>query len=201
MSESPALSALTIERRWRGQQHPMPSMLALIRRQRRADPDQFLVIRRVAEPFTGKWALVGGKWDFGETLAAGVCREVEEETGLRAEFVALRGIVSERLYPGHTTPDRPEENQGGHYLLFVCEVRAQGSAREQQEGPLAWHSAPELEEMAATGEMVPTDFLFVERFANAPAIPLHEAELMPEAGQHRMLAFAEHTQAAEDQSE
>jgi len=47
----------------------------------------------------GKWALVGGKWDFGETLSQATTREVQEETGVITDFVALREFVNERIFP------------------------------------------------------------------------------------------------------
>ena len=42
-----------------------------------------LLIRRRFEPLAGQWSLPGGTLEIGETLEAGVAREVLEETGLR----------------------------------------------------------------------------------------------------------------------
>ena len=42
-----------------------------------------LLIRRGKEPMLGRWSVPGGVLELGETMAAGVRRELAEETGLR----------------------------------------------------------------------------------------------------------------------
>lgn len=44
-----------------------------------------VLIRRKYEPLAGQWSLPGGALDLGETLEAGVAREMLEETGLEVE--------------------------------------------------------------------------------------------------------------------
>jgi len=44
-----------------------------------------LVVRRRFEPLAGRWSLPGGTLELGETLEAGVAREMREETGLDVE--------------------------------------------------------------------------------------------------------------------
>ncbi|MBN1339700.1 MAG: NUDIX hydrolase [Bacteroidales bacterium] len=46
---------------------------------------ELLLIRRAHYPFEGMWALPGGFINMDETLEQAVVRELEEETGLRAE--------------------------------------------------------------------------------------------------------------------
>jgi ADP-ribose pyrophosphatase YjhB (NUDIX family) len=41
-----------------------------------------LIVRRRYEPLAGRWSLPGGTLEVGETLEAGVARELLEETGL-----------------------------------------------------------------------------------------------------------------------
>ncbi|MBI2187554.1 MAG: NUDIX hydrolase [Acidobacteria bacterium] len=41
-----------------------------------------LIVRRRYEPLAGRWSLPGGTLELGETLEAGVAREMQEETGL-----------------------------------------------------------------------------------------------------------------------
>ena len=48
-------------------------------------PAGIVLIKRRFEPLAGQWSLPGGALDIGETLEAGVAREVREETGLAIE--------------------------------------------------------------------------------------------------------------------
>ncbi|MEJ2750811.1 MAG: NUDIX hydrolase [Anaerolineae bacterium] len=135
-----SLPDLPLHRRWRNQLYPGPVVVALIQRQTAVASPCYLLIRRKSDSYTGQWALVGGKWDFGETLVTAVTREVEEETGLAASFTALRGMVSERLVPPN------QEKQAAHFLIFVCEMTApDGDAREQNEGAVAWFTRTEID--------------------------------------------------------
>jgi ADP-ribose pyrophosphatase YjhB (NUDIX family) len=49
------------------------------------DRDRALLIRRGEEPLKGEWSIPGGMLELGEELAAGVQRELKEETGLDVE--------------------------------------------------------------------------------------------------------------------
>ena len=52
-----------------------------------------LLIRRGKEPMLGRWSVPGGVLELGETMAAGVRRELAEETGLRVTpMVVLTAI-------------------------------------------------------------------------------------------------------------
>jgi ADP-ribose pyrophosphatase YjhB (NUDIX family) len=44
-----------------------------------------LLVRRRYEPLAGRWSLPGGTLELGETLEAGLAREMREETGLDVE--------------------------------------------------------------------------------------------------------------------
>lgn len=141
------LPALPPQKRWRGQSYPWPIVATLIEANQVAPPDhdagerRYLLIRRKKEPYAGFWALIGGKWDFGETLMAAAVREAQEETGLQARFVALRGVVNERLAPAE------DGGEAAHFLIFVCEVAATGGeAGEQDEGAVAWFSLAEIDQ-------------------------------------------------------
>ncbi len=46
------------------------------------DQDRALLVRRAREPALGEWSIPGGLLEVGETLVAGVERELREETGL-----------------------------------------------------------------------------------------------------------------------
>ena len=47
--------------------------------------DRVVLIRRKYEPMAGHWSLPGGTLELGESLEAGVAREIGEETGLEVE--------------------------------------------------------------------------------------------------------------------
>ena len=164
-----------------GRGSPIPIVVALIKRPLPPPPpgaaqeaqDHFLLIRRTGRPYYGKWALVGGKWEFGETLAAALVREIREETTLAATFVALRGVVSERVWPPAA------EARGAHFLIFVCEAAApDGRAQEQREGETAWFTPAQIEGLHRDGAIIPSDYAMLHRFtATAVAAPLYEAEM------------------------
>ena len=63
-----------------------------------------LLIRMGAGRFEGEWTVPGGRLEWGEHPEDAVCREVFEETGLRAEVGALLGVFSRAF---HRTPERP----------------------------------------------------------------------------------------------
>ncbi len=48
-----------------------------------------LLIRRASEPLRGEWSIPGGMLELGETLQAGVARELLEETGLHIRVLDL----------------------------------------------------------------------------------------------------------------
>ncbi len=175
-----SLADISVKRRWREQTMPAPIVAAIIHRPAReaigrAEPT-FLLIRRAGNPYRGQWALVGGKWDFGETLPAAVIREVKEETGLEADFVALRGIVSERL--SATGQDR---SGAAHFLLLVCQVDArEGQASEQQEGAVAWFTQPQIDDLHRQQAIIPSDYIMLQYFIDAKKIPHYEADMVHE---------------------
>ena len=47
--------------------------------------DRVVLIQRKYEPLAGQWSLPGGTLELGESLEAGVAREIGEETGLDVE--------------------------------------------------------------------------------------------------------------------
>lgn len=166
------LNKLPPQRRWRAQAAPVPVAVALIRRATAAG-EELLLIRRANGPYTGQWALVGGKWDFGETLAEAVTREALEETGLRTTFVALRALVSERVAPWTA------DDLGAHFLLLVCDlVVHDGTATEQQEGLVAWFDAPAVDTLFQEGRIIPSDYAMIREFVAAEhASPYVEVEM------------------------
>ncbi len=173
-----SLPDLPAQRRWRQQPFPAPIVVAIIRRQQDVGEPHFLLIQRKTETYSGQWALVGGKWDFGETLATAVSREVHEETGLVAQFVALRGLVSERVMP--PAADLP----GAHFLLLVCEMAApEGVAREQKEGAVAWFTPTAIADLHQRQAIIPSDYAMLQQFGDFSGAVVHvEAEMVSAIG-------------------
>ena len=48
-----------------------------------------MLVKRRFEPLAGQWSLPGGAIEVGETLEAGVAREIREETGLTVDVGSI----------------------------------------------------------------------------------------------------------------
>ncbi len=77
-----------------------------------------VLVRRRFEPLAGQWSLPGGGLEVGETIAAGVRREVGEETGLDVDVGPLVEIFEPIL---HDADGRIRH----HYVIldYLCRVR------------------------------------------------------------------------------
>jgi mutator protein MutT len=64
------------------------------------DDDEILLIKRAHDPGKDKWAIPGGKVEYGESLAEAATREVKEETGLLVELDEIIW-VGESMSPDH----------------------------------------------------------------------------------------------------
>jgi|SRR5579863_3215571 len=75
-----------------------------------------LLVQRGREPLKGQWSLPGGLLEVGESLEAGVIREVQEETGLQVHPVQLLELL-DRI---HRDGDRVRY----HYVIadYLCRV-------------------------------------------------------------------------------
>ena len=89
-----------------------------------------LLIRRGSEPLRGQWSIPGGTLELGESLEAGVARELLEETGLEVRIVDLIEVF-DRIFTepdagGGGTPEKPKF----HYVIidYLCE-RISGDPR------------------------------------------------------------------------
>ena len=167
-----SISNIAIDRRWRQQQYPMASVLALVTQQSiKSDDAKYLLIQRQKEPYKGKWALVGGKLEFGETIKDAVVRETAEETGLQTNFVGLKAVINERVAPSN------KQETAGHFLLFVCELSyLDGHATEKQEGPVGWFTLDELHQLQKRRQIISTDYTVLNHAINfGTTIPFVEA--------------------------
>ena len=62
------------------------------------EADRALLIRRASEPLRGEWSIPGGMLELGETLQAGVARELLEETGLHVRVLDLIEVFERIVY-------------------------------------------------------------------------------------------------------
>jgi ADP-ribose pyrophosphatase YjhB (NUDIX family) len=87
--------------------------------------DQVLLIRRGTEPLLGQWSIPGGTLELGESLQAGVARELLEETGLEVRVLDLIEVF-DRIFPSGEHGARPRY----HYVIldYLCE-RISGEPR------------------------------------------------------------------------
>jgi ADP-ribose pyrophosphatase YjhB (NUDIX family) len=89
-----------------------------------------LLIRRGSEPLLGQWSIPGGMLELGESLQAGVARELLEETGLHVRVLDLIEVF-DRIYAQEPTPETPANQRPRfHYVIvdYLCE-RISGEAR------------------------------------------------------------------------
>lgn len=73
--------------------HPLPAVIALVARGGRV-----LLVRRGKGAEPDKWGFPGGLVELGETVREAARRELDEETGLRAEPEALIDVVDVILH-------------------------------------------------------------------------------------------------------
>ncbi len=80
------------------------------------DNGRVLLVRRGREPLKGQWSLQGGLVELGESLTAGVAREVLEETGLIVEPVELVELLDRIHYEN--------KRVRYHYVIadYLCRV-------------------------------------------------------------------------------
>jgi 8-oxo-dGTP diphosphatase len=111
-----------------------------------------LLIRRGSEPLRGQWSIPGGTLELGESLQAGVARELHEETGLEVRVLDLIEVF-DRIFPaeadGRSSAGlRPKF----HYVIvdYLCE-RISGEARAASDvTDVAFAREEELEKFQMT---------------------------------------------------
>lgn len=82
------------------------------------DDGRVVLVKRQHEPLAGQWSLPGGTLELGETLEAGVAREIREETGLDVDVGLVVDVFDRILF-----------DEGGavqyHFVLvdYLCRPR------------------------------------------------------------------------------
>ncbi len=128
-----------------------------------------LLIRRGTEPLKGEWSIPGGMLEVGETLAAGVERELLEETGLTVRVIELIEIferISHAEIPGaiRKTNARPQY----HFVIvdYLCEVLGGAAIAGSDVTDLAFATEDELPQFNLTPTVTR---IFKKAFAMAAA--------------------------------
>jgi ADP-ribose pyrophosphatase YjhB (NUDIX family) len=80
-----------------------------------------LLVKRKYEPLAGQWSLPGGRLELGETLEAGLAREMLEETGLVVHVGPIVDVFDRILLD-------PERRVRYHYVLIDYLCRPAGGA-------------------------------------------------------------------------
>lgn len=84
----------------------------------------------------GKWGLPGGFLDMGETVAQGVLRELEEETGWTGTVLSLFRINSK--------PNRPKEDRQNVAFDFLIKPIKQIGKPDSESSKVEWISIEKL---------------------------------------------------------
>lgn len=87
---------------------PVLAVLAIVLR----GPD-ILLVKRKNDPEAGTWGFPGGRLEYGESIQAGACRELLEETGVMAAAGEVIG-TQEVIVPS----DAPGSVPTFHYILL-----------------------------------------------------------------------------------
>jgi 8-oxo-dGTP diphosphatase len=90
-------------------------------------PCGVVLVRRRFEPLAGHWSLPGGALEIGETLEAGVAREILEETGLVVDVGGVIEVFDRIMLDDEAPVGASIQASGGqrvrhHYVLidYLC---------------------------------------------------------------------------------
>lgn len=77
------------------------------------EKDEILMAK---ESLDGKWSIPGGWADIGSTPSEIVVKEIEEETGIKAEVVRLLAVYDKRMHPHPPAPNYV------YKIIFHCRI-------------------------------------------------------------------------------
>ncbi len=122
-------------------QHPQRPQLAVSAAIFR--DDRVLLVRRARSPGKGFYSLPGGRVEFGESLHTALHREVDEETAIAIDIVALAGW-REVL---------PSAGGSGHYMImsFAARWKAREPVLNDEHDDFEWLRPEEMGELKMTG--------------------------------------------------
>ncbi|PHR96403.1 MAG: ADP-ribose pyrophosphatase [Leeuwenhoekiella sp.] len=96
----------------------------------------------VKETVDGKWTLPGGWADIGLTPKENVLKEIEEETGFKAEVRRLLAVLDKREYP------HPPQTHYVYKLCFLCEITEGSFDPNFDIGEVNWFDINNLPELS-----------------------------------------------------
>ena len=99
------------------------------------DNDRVLLMRRNKEPNMGLWVAPGGKVEAGESPYDCAVRELREETGLQAQEIRFRGLVTEVS---------PRSDWQWMLFLYVVTDLSGKLKGDEREGEFHWWSVGEV---------------------------------------------------------
>jgi len=121
------------------------------------------LIKRASEPCKGKWALPGGKVEYGESLASALQREIREELGLEVEPLCPYRVV-EIICP----------SSGYHYVIVVFAARPLRGGVKPAPGEVEDYAWLPPREALSEDLTVSTRKVLEEVLSEPPKLP-HEA--------------------------
>jgi 8-oxo-dGTP diphosphatase len=95
---------------------------------------------------TGKWCIVSGHVEFGESVHEAILREVLEETGVKGEIVRLIGVYSAPEYTTYFYPERVVQYVVTYFEVKLLERIKEGLTNSETE-EFAYFSANQLPEL------------------------------------------------------
>ena len=96
----------------------------------------------VKETVDGKWTLPGGWADIGLTPKENVLKEIEEETGFKADVKRLLAVLDKREYP------HPPQTHYVYKLCFLCEITEGSFDPNFDIGEVGWFDINNLPELS-----------------------------------------------------
>lgn len=109
---------------------------------------RILLIKRIKGDYIGLWGLPGGKIEQNEHMSDAAIREIEEETGIKCDFTAYLGHVSEHLIEHKKIIQ--------HFLLHLCQLKPRAKKKiDFPEGKIKWFSLRQIEQNK--GIIIPSD--------------------------------------------
>ena len=117
--------------------------------------------KRKKDYHEGKWNGLGGKFELGESPEECAIRELEEESGLIAKTLILKG---------HLTFPMFDSVDDWYVFVFIVD-KFEGELIESEEGELRWIPNKELKDLNLwEGDQIFIDWLFDDKFFSAKFI-------------------------------